>query len=176
MTFTNSPLVSYQNLTTHMDKDRNHAIDTVTIHCMVAQWTAKECCDYFATTERLCSSNYTVGYDGSIGLSVEEKDRSYCSSSQQNDNRAITIEVASDKEHPYAVTDEAYEALITLLVDICRRNGIKKLLWQADPELIGQVDKQNMTVHRWFAAKSCPGEYLYERHYDIAMRVNQILG
>ncbi len=175
MTFTNSPLVTYQNLTTHMDENRNHAIDTVTIHCMVGQMTAKECCDYFATTERRCSSNYTVGHDGSIGMSVQEKDRSFCSSSPDNDHRAITIEVASDKEHPYAVTETAYEALITLLVDICRRNGIEKLRWQADPALIGQVEKQNMTVHRWFAAKSCPGEYLYERHGEIAARVNALL-
>lgn len=176
MAYTNSPLVTYKRITNNKTSPRNHVIDTITIHCIVGQWTAKQGCDYFATTDRECSSNYVVGKDGSIGLSVEEKDRSWCSSSSSNDHRAITIEVASDTAHPYAVTDEAYNALIKLVADICKRNGIKKLLWKADKSLIGQVDKQNMTVHRWFANKSCPGEYLYSRHSDIAAKVNALLG
>lgn len=175
-TMSNSPLVTYTNITKNKTSPRNHAIDTITIHCIVGQWTAKQGCDYFATTDRQCSANYVVGKDGSIGLSVDEADRSWCSSSRDNDNRAITIEVASDTEHPYAVTAEAYAALIDLLVDICQRNGIKQLLWKADKNLIGQVDQQNMTVHRWFANKACPGEYLYERHGAIAEEVNKRLG
>ena len=107
---------------------------------------------------------------------MEEKDRSWCSSSRSNDNRAVTIEVASDTVHPYKVTDQAYSALIDLLVDICRRNGIKALLWKGDKSLIGQVDKQNMTVHRWFANKACPGDYLYNLHGQIAAQVNERLG
>lgn len=176
MAYSNSPLVTYKRITNNKTSPRNHAIDTITIHCIVGQWTAKQGCDYFATTDRECSANYVVGKDGSIGLSVEEKDRSWCSSSSSNDHRAITIEVASDTTHPYAVTDEAYNALIKLVADICKRNGIKKLLWKADKSLIGQVDKQNMTVHRWFANKACPGEYLYSRHSDIAAKVNALLG
>lgn len=172
----NSPLITYTNITRHKSSPRNHAIDTITIHCIVGQWTAKQGCDYFATTTRECSANYVVGKDGSIGLSVDEKDRSWCSSSSANDNRAITIEVASDKTHPYAVTDAAYRALVKLCADICKRNGIKKLLWRADKSLIGQVDKQNMTVHRWFANKSCPGEYLYNRYGQVASEVNALLG
>lgn len=175
MAYTNSPLVTYKRITNNKTSPRNHAIDTITIHCIVGQCTAKQGCDYFATTDRECSANYVVGKDGSIGLSVEEKDRSWCSSSSSNDHRAITIEVASDTTHPYAVTDKAYNALIKLVADICKRNGIKKLLWKADKSLIGQVDKQNMTVHRWFANKSCPGEYLYSRHSDIAAKVNALL-
>lgn len=176
MAFTNSSLVTYKRLTSNCTKNRNHVIDTITIHCIVGQWTAQQGCDYFATTDREVSSNYIVGRDGSIGLSVEEKDRSWCSSSSSNDNRAITIEVASDTVHPYAVNEKAYAALIDLCVDICKRNGIKELKWKADKSLIGQVDKQNMTVHRWFAPKTCPGEYLYERHGAIATEVNKRLG
>ena len=168
----NSPLVTYTRITKNRTSPRNHAIDTITIHCIVGQWTAKQGCDYFATTDRECSANYIVGKDGSIGLSVEEKDRSWCSSSGSNDHRAITIEVASDTSHPYAVTDAAYAALVDLVEDICRRNGIKKLLWKADKSLIGKVDQQNMTVHRWFANKACPGDYLYNRHGEIAAEVN----
>lgn len=176
MGYTNSPLVGYTKISPHRTRNRNHAIDTITIHCIVGQWTAKQGCDYFASTDRECSANYIVGKDGSIGLSVEEKDRSWCSSNAANDHRAITIEVASDTTHPYAVTDAAYNALVKLVADICKRNGIKKLLWKADKSLIGQVDKQNMTVHRWFAAKACPGDYLYNRHGDIASKVNALLG
>lgn len=174
--FTNSPLVSYTRISPNKTPNRNHAIDTVTIHCIVGQWTAKQGCDYFATTNRQCSANYVVGKDGSIGLSVEEKDRSWCSSSASNDNRAITIEVASDTTHPYKVTDAAYQSLIALLADICKRNGIKELKWKADKSLIGKVEQQNMTVHRWFAPKACPGDYLYNLHGQIAAEVNKRLG
>lgn len=107
---------------------------------------------------------------------MEEKDRSWCSSSRANDNRAVTIEVASDTTHPYKVTDQALAALVDLLADICRRNGIKALLWKGDKSLIGQVNKQNMTVHRWFANKACPGDYLYNLHGQIAKQVNERLG
>lgn len=181
----NSPLVTYTNITKNKTSPRNHAIDTITIHCIVGQWTAKQGCDYFATTDRQCSANYVVGKDGSIGLSVDEADRSWCSggsltvngiSGSVNDHRAITIEVASDTTHPYAVTDKAYAALVDLVTDICKRNGIKQLLWKGDKNLVGQVAKQNMTVHRWFANKACPGDYLYERHGAIAEEVNRRLG
>lgn len=108
---------------------------------------------------------------------VEEKDRSWCSSSASNDNRAITIECASDSYEPYAINDKVYKSLIKLCVDICKRNGIKKLMWKADKSLIGQVNKQNMTVHRWFnSGKSCPGEYIYSRLGKIANEVNAQLG
>ena len=175
MAFTNSPLVTYTRISSNRTSPRNHAIDTITIHCIVGQWTAKQGCDYFAPSSRKCSANYVVGKDGSIGLCVEEKDRSWCSSSNSNDHRAVTIEVASDTTHPYAVTKEAYDALIRLVADICKRNGIKKLLWKGDKSLVGQVDKQNMTVHRWFANKACPGEYLYSRHGEIAAEVNKLI-
>lgn len=171
----NSPLVTYKRISSKKTSPRNHVIDTITIHCIVGQWTAKQGCDYFATTSRDCSCNYVVGKDGSIGLCVDEKDRSWCSSSGANDHRAVTIEVASDTAPPYAVTDKAYQALIKLVADICKRNNIKELKWKADKSLVGKVDKQNMTVHRWFASKDCPGEYLYQRHGDIAEKVNAII-
>lgn len=168
----NSKLITYKKISPNKTVNRNHKIDTITIHCMVAQWTAKTACDYFSRTSAKASCNYSIGFDGSIGLCVDEKDRSWCSSSSSNDNRAITIEVASDTRHPYAITNEAYKALIKLLVDICKRNGIKKLLWKGDKSLIGKVDKQNMTVHRWFANKACPGDYIYNRLGKIANEVN----
>lgn len=172
----NSSLVTYKKITSHKTSPRTHAIDTITIHCIVGQWTAKQGCDYFASTDRECSANYVVGKDGSIGLSVDEADRSWCSSNKANDHRAITIEVASDTTHPYAVTDAAYNTLIKLVADICQRNGIKKLVWSTNKnDRVNHLNGCNMTVHRDFANKSCPGEYLYSRHGEIAAKVNAML-
>lgn len=172
----NSPLATYTRITKNKTSPRNHAIDTITIHCIVGQWTAKQGCDYFATTDRQCSANYVVGKDGSIGLSVDEKDRSWCSSNGTNDNRAITIEVASNTTHPYAVTAKAYAALLDLVTDICKRNGIKKLVWSTNKnDRVNHRNGCNMTVHRDFANKACPGEYLYSRHGEIAAEVNRRL-
>lgn len=176
----NSSLATYTKISPNKTSPRNHKIDTISIHCAVGQFTAKELLNLSNFTKydstKGSSCNYAVGRDGSIGLGVDEKDRSWCTSSRSNDHRAITIEVASDTKHPYKVTDSAYEALIDLLVDICKRNGIKELKWKADESLIGKPDKQNMTVHRWFANKACPGDYLYNRHGQIAKEVNARLG
>jgi len=187
----NSPLVDYTLISPNKTSPRRGEIDTVTIHCVVGQCTVESLGALFAKSSRGASSNYGVGKDGRIGMYVEEKDRAWCSggkdkngnpirvngiSGSDNDHRAITIEVASDTTHPYAVTDAAYEGLIRLLVDICKRNpGIKRLRWLGDKSLVGETDRQNMTVHRWFAYKSCPGDYLYERHSAIAEEVNRRL-
>lgn len=168
----NSPLVSYTKISPNKTSPRNHKIDTITIHCVVGQCSVETLGDVFAPASRKASSNYGIGVDGRIGMYCEEKDRSWCSSSGSNDNRAITIECASDNTHPYAINDKVYKALIELLVDICKRNGIPELKWKADKSLIGQPDKQNMTVHRWFANKSCPGDYIYNRLGQIASEVN----
>lgn len=176
MAYTNSSLVNYTRLSPNHSGQRNHTIDTISIHCVVGQCSVETLGSIFADPSKEASSNYGIGYDGKIGLYVEEKNRSWCTSSSSNDNRAITIEVASDTKHPYAVNDKAYNALIKLLADICKRNNIKSLKWKGDKSLIGQVDKQNMTVHRWFANKACPGDYLYNRHGQIADEVNKLLG
>lgn len=177
MAYTNSPLVNYIKISPNSSNPRNHVIDTITIHCMAGNLSVETCGNVFAPTSRQASSNYGIGSDGRIGMYVEEKNRSWCSSSASNDNRAVTIEVANDggAETGWHVSDKAYAALINLVTDICKRNNIKELKWKGDKSLIGQVDKQNMTVHRWFANKSCPGDYLYNLHGQIAADVNKKL-
>lgn len=171
----NSSLVTYKRLTGNYDP-RNHKIDTITIHCYVGQVTAKQGCDYFYNTDREVSSNYVVGRDGSIGLSVAENHRAWTSYSPPNDHRAITVEVASDAKPPYAVTDKAYSALIALVTDVCKRNGIKKLVWSNNKtDRINHRNGCNMTVHRDFLSTVCPGEYLYSHMSDIAAQVNKRL-
>ena len=173
----NSPLVSYTKISPNKSSPRNHKIDTVTIHCVVGQCSVETLGNVFAPTSRQASSNYGVGVDGRIGMYVEEKDRSWCSSNAANDNRAITIEVASDTKEPYAVNAKAYAALIDLLVDICKRNGIKALVWSTNKvDRVNHKNGCNMTVHRDYANKSCPGDYLYNRHGQIAAEVNKRLG
>ena len=173
----NSPLVSYTKISPNKSSPRNHKIDTVTIHCVVGQCSVETLGNVFVPTSRQASSNYGIGYDGRIGMYVEEKDRSWCSSNAANDNRAITIEVASDTKEPYAVNAKAYAALIDLLVDICKRNGIKELVWSTNKaDRVNHKNGCNMTVHRDYANKSCPGTYLYERHAQIASEVNKRLG
>lgn len=177
MAYTNSPLTSVTLLSPNHSGQRTHAIDTITIHCVVGQCTAKRIGEIFQPTSRQASSNYGIGYDGEIGLYVEEKNRSWCSSSNTNDQRAITIEVASDTSEPYAVTSAAYSALIKLVADICKRNGIKKLVWSTNKaDRVNHKNGCNMTVHRDYANKSCPGTYLYNKHGEIAAEVNKLLG
>lgn len=173
----NSPLVSYKKISPNRTSPRNHKIDTVTIHCVVGQCSVETLGNIFAPTSRQASCNYGIGADGRIGMYCEEKDRSWCSSNAANDNRAITIEVASDTKHPYAVNAKAYTALIDLLVDICKRNGIPRLVWSTSKaDRVNHKNGCNMTVHRDYANKSCPGEYLYSRHAQIASEVNKRLG
>ena len=177
----NSNLVTYTKLSPNCTKPRNHAIDTITIHCFVGQVTAESGCNikgfvkYNSISGHSC--NYVVGCDGSIGLCVDEANRSWCSSNRANDHRAITIEVASKTKEPYAITDKAYKALLDLVTDICKRNNIKKLVWSTNKtDRVNHKNGCNMTVHRDFANKSCPGTYLYNKHAEIAAEVNKRLG
>lgn len=177
MAYTNSPLVTYTKLSPNHSGQRKHVIDTITIHCVVGQLSVETIGNIFAPTSRQASSNYGIGKDGRIGMYVEEKNRSWCTSSSANDNRAITIEVASDTKHPYAVNDKAYAALLDLVTDICRRNDIKKLVWSTvKNDRVNHLNGCNMTVHRDYANKSCPGDYLYNLHGEIAAEVNKRLG
>lgn len=179
MEFSNSSLVSYTNLTKKKTTNRTQPITRITPHCFVGQVSAKRGCDYFAETDRQASCNYVIGYDGQIGLSVEEKDRSWCSSSSANDNRAITFEIASDTVHPYKITDAALNACIELCIDICKRYNKKKLVWieNQSQALAYSVksDELLITVHRWFANKACPGAYIMGKIPYIVETVNNEL-
>ena len=180
MAYTNSPLVAYTKLSPNHSGQRTHSIDRITPHCVVGQATAERICDCFISPDRQASCNYGIGTDGRVSLCVEEKNRSWCSSSRENDQRAITIECASDTSAPYAMNSKVYESLIKLCTDICQRNGKKKLLWFADKtktlNYAPKADEMVLTVHRWFANKSCPGDWLYSRLGDLAAKVTAALG
>lgn len=175
-TMSNSSLISMRKISPNRNSPRNHAIDTITIHCYVGQASIESMAAWLCNPQAKASANYGIGSDGRIICMVDETDRSWCSSNAANDNRAITIECASDVSDPFRVNDKVYASIIALCADICKRNGIKELKWKADPSLIGCPDKQNMTAHRWFANKACPGDYLYSHFSDIANKVNIQLG
>lgn len=180
MAYTNSSLVSYTKLSPNHSGQRTHSIDRITPHCVVGQLSAESICGCFTSPSRQASCNYGIGTDGRISLCVEEKNRSWCSSSNANDQRAITIECASDRSEPYAMNDKVYASLISLCTDICKRNGKKKLLWLGDKNktlnYAPKSDEMVITVHRWFANKSCPGNWLYARLGDLAAKVTANLG
>ena len=154
---------------------RIKGIDRITPHCVVGQVTAEALGAWFAQPSTKASSNYGIDKDGRVGLYVPEDCRSWCSSSAANDQRAVTIECASDTQPPFEMRPEVYETLVALCVDICRRNGKSRLLWipDRDTALAYQPEPEEMllTVHRWFAKKSCPGDWLYDRLGDLAGRV-----
>ena len=166
----NSNLVDYVRISPNSTNPRNHKIDTITIHHMAGNLSVESCGEGFAESSRGASSNYGVDTNGRVGLYVEEKNRSWCSSSRANDHRAITIEVANDSRGPdWHISDAALAKTIDLCVDICRRNGIKKLNFTGDAS-------GNLTMHNYFANTLCPGPYLESKFPYIADEVNKRLG
>ena len=179
MPYTNSPLTACTILSPNHSGQRQHSIERISPHCVVGQTTAETLGAWFAKTSTQASSNYGIDRDGRVGLYVEECNRSWCTSSADNDQRAVTIECASDTQAPYTMNEAVYDTLIRLCTDICRRNGKCKLLWLADKEktlaYTPAPDEMVITVHRWFANKSCPGEWLYSRLGDLAEKVTAAL-
>ena len=177
----NSSLISCTVLSPNHSGKRTMPIDRISIHCMAGNLSVESCGSLFSKTTRQASSNYGIGSDGRIGLYVDEANRSWCTSFSANDQRAITIEVANTvAAHPWPVSDKAYDALIKLCVDICKRNGKNKLVWFPDKDTAlayePKAGEMLLTVHRWFAAKACPGDDLFNDHPDIVTKVNAQLG
>lgn len=163
----NSPLVNYVDLNNHYYGARNR-IDKITIHHMAGNMSVEACGNLFHNKEG--SSNYGIGTDGRVALYVEEKYGAWTSNSQENDMRAVTIEVANCNGAPnWEVSDTAFNKLIDLCVDICQRNGIPYLNWTGDAN-------GNLTIHKMFHATACPGPYLESRMPEIANLVNARLG
>ena len=180
MAYSNSSLAKAKYLSPNHSGTRNHSIDRITPHCVVGQLSGAGIGGCFKSTSRQASCNYGIGTAGDIVLIVEEKNRSWCSSSAANDNRAVTIECASNTTHPYAMNNAVYNSLVKLCVDICRRNGKNKLLWISNKTTsLNYVPKSNemvWTVHRWFANKACPGQWLVDRLGSLATEVTKQLG
>lgn len=165
----NSSLVNHVHLSPNYTPMSNKKNEVIVIHHMAGKLTVEQCGNVFAPTSRKASSNYGVDGDGRIGLYVEEKNRSWATSSRAIDSRAITIEVANSVAGGnWPVSDKAMTSLINLCVDICKRNGIKKLNYTGDKN-------GNLQMHKWYAATGCPGAYLESKFPYIANEVNKRL-
>lgn len=172
----NSNLSCMRVISPNRNSPRNHTIDTITIHCVVGQMSVESLCSHFSNSGLGASCNYGIGPDGRICTIVDECDRSWCTSDWANDHRAITIECASDAFYPYAINANVWKSLINLCADICKRNGIRKLVWSTDKNVrVNHLNGCNLTVHRDYDNKSCPGDYIYGRLGQIAKEVNQKL-
>ena len=166
----NSRLIDYIKISPNSTNPRKDEIRKITIHHMAGNLTIEQCGDVFANKKRKASSNYGIGSDGRIGMYVEEKNRAWTSSNADNDNQAITIEVANDKlSGDWHVSDNALKALIDLCVDICERNMISCLNFTGNKH-------GNLTMHKYFANTVCPGAYLESKFPYIAEEVNKRLG
>lgn len=180
MGYTNSKLATVKCLSPNHSGKRTHSIDRITPHCVVGQLSAAGIGNCFKKSSRQASCNYGIGTKGDVVLVVEEKNRSWCSSSAANDQRAITIECASDTKDPYAVNSAVWNMLVKLCVDICKRNGKKKLLWLGSKDKTLKYNPKSgemvLSAHRWFKNKACPGQYLYSRFGKLAEEVTKQLG
>lgn len=175
----NSSLVNVTMLSRHHSGTRIYPISRISVHAVVGQLSAESIGNCFMG-DREASCNYGIGTDGRVVLCVDEGNRSWCTSSKDNDNRAVTIECASDSRAPYAFNDAVYNKLVDLCVDICQRNGKTKLIWINDKSTAlayqPAADELILTVHRWFANKSCPGDWMMGRMSDLAATVTARLG
>ena len=175
----NSSLVTYTKLSPNHSGKRTRDICRITPHCVVGQLTAAGIAACFTSPARQASCNYGIGKDGGVALIVPENCRSWCSSSAINDQRAVTIECSSDTVHPYPFTNKVWNKLVELCVDICRRNGKKRLIWISDKNKAlsyePKKDEMLLTVHRWFANKACPGDWLFSRLGSLASEVTKQL-
>lgn len=166
MAYTNSPLVAYTRISPNRNTPRNQPITKITIHHMAGIMSVEQFGELVANPARQMSSNYCIGSDGRIGLFCPESDRSWCSSSAWNDNRSITIEVSNCQiGEPWGIADKVYESLIKLCVDICKRNGIKKLEFTGDKN-------GSLTYHYMFAPTACPATWIRNHTHDICNKVN----
>ena len=123
---------------------------------MPSNLSVDQCGNIFANRNRQASSNYGIGSDGRVGLYVDEANRSWCSSSPDNDHQAITIEVANDViGGNWHVSDVALAKLIDLCVDICERNGINRLVFTGNAS-------GNLTLHNYRQL-----QFVQEQQYQL---------
>ena len=163
----NSTLVTFTRILPHSTRPRRGKISKITIHHAAGNLSVEAIGRVL--NARSISTNYAVDGRGQVGMYVEEKDRSWASSSAANDHVAVTIEVANSGGAPdWPVSDIALEKTIDLCVDICQRNDIEKLDYTGGTQ-------GNLTRHNMFTRTICPGPYLQSKFSYIAEEVNRRL-
>lgn len=157
--------------TTNYSKGRaGQKIRKITPHHMAGNLTIEQCGAVFQKANRNASANYGIGTDGRIACYVDEENKAWTSSSPGNDNQAITVEIANngDAKSGWPISDKALDAYMNLCVDICKRHGITKLVYDGTPN-------GNHTRHNMFASTTCPGPYFQGRMKELTDRINERL-
>lgn len=162
----NSSLVTYTKISPNTYGKRGVPTKITIHHMAVVNASLQAIGNTFAQKSRRACSNYGIDSKGNVALYLDEEYAPMTSSNKANDMLAVTIEVSNSKGAPnWEISDAAYKKLIELCVDICKRNGIKKLDYTGDK-------KGNLTMHCMFAATACPGPYLKGKMKQIAKEVN----
>lgn len=162
----NSPLTEYVHLSPNADFPRQNKIQKITVHHMAGNLSLEYTGELFSNRDRGASANYGIDSNGKIALYVEEANRAWSSSNVENDQQAVTIEVANDETGgEWHVSDAAYAALVDLCTDICQRNGMTDLTFTGDAT-------GTLTLHKMFKETECPGAYLESRMPSLAQSVN----
>ena len=160
-----SGLATYCNRTSqHYDGRFGYKVCKITPHYMAAAWSGKQCADYFARNTRQASSNYCIGINGDIACSVDEENAAWTSSNWLNDSQSITIECGNINNATGEMTQATWDSLVNLCVDICKRYGFR-LNYTGN-------SSGSLTMHKMFAATSCPGAWLEARMPQLANEVN----
>ena len=129
---------------------------------MAGNLSIETCGNVFLNPNRQASSNYGIDSDGRIACYVDEENHPWTSANWENDDRAITIEVAnSETGGDWPISQEAYASLIRLCADICNR-------YEIYPYYDG-TPSATLTEHCMFVATNCPGPTIH------AMQVLQLV-
>jgi len=164
----NSSLVNYIAWSPNTDPRDGTKITDITVHHMAGNLSVETCGSVFRS--RPASAHYGIGSDGRVGQYVDEARAAWANGNLASNKRSVTIEVANNEiGGNWHVSDTALNKCIDLVTDICKRNGIKKLVYTG-------TTSGNLTAHFMFQATACPGPYLKSKLPFIASEVTKRLG
>lgn len=155
-------------------------------HCTAGMSSAEATATRFQRPDVKASATYCIGSNGDIVQNVPEEYRPWTTGGDLNvngvtgammDHHSFTFEIANTTLAPnYLMSAEAIASLVYLMTDICKRHGIKSVTWKDDKYFASDSRNYNViAVHKWYARKSCPGNFLYSSMQNVADTVNMLL-
>lgn len=125
---------------------------------------------YFNNPASQSSSHYYVNKYGNIEQYVEESNMAWTNSNLNANRQSITCEHWDGGNANDSVrTNEMYESAAQLMADVCKRNNIPLVLLTKEQALANQP---GITLHKYYANKSCPGALNVQRIIDRALVIN----
>lgn len=170
-----SKLATITSLSPNNSGKRKYDITRITPHVVVGEFDAETVASWFNRPERKASANYIIGKSGEILCNVEEENRAWTSGNADNDNRAITIECASDAKNHNALNNSVFKSLENLIVDICQRYGKTRVVYKGTPNYNPTTDEMLITKHAFFQNVLCWDKWLDEHINELVNNVNKRL-